>query len=260
MAAMRDKFLRDFVRRNRQRRECRLGTPFRASQSLGVSLRTLRGRTRERLSSAQKPRHFIERPLCRRQTDALRWSSAARGQPFDGDREMRTALGRNQRVNLVDDDRLDAGEGVAGVRRQHQVQGFRRGDQDVGRLALKSRPLGRRRVACSDGNRGNPVGIAACVGRLCDASERRLQVLLDVDRQRLERRDVHHAAPPAHVRRRREHGAIEAPEERRQCFSAPGRREDQRRLAAGDRRPAERLWTGCRREQPGKPLRDGRMK
>ena len=130
---------------------------------------------------------------------------------------------------------------LARVRRQQQVERLRRRDEDVGRLALEPRALGLRRVAGADRDRRRDVGVAAAVGDLGDAGERRAQVALDVDRERLERRDVEHAAAAALGRRRREHQAIEAPEKRGQRLAAAGRREDQRRVAARDRRPAERL-------------------
>ena len=99
-------------------------------------------------------------------------------------------------------------------------------------------------------------------GHVRDAGERRAQVALDVHRQRLERRDVEHAA--ARVARRRRGAnisAIEARQERRQRLAAAGRREDQRGLAARDRRPALRLRPRRRVERLGEPLarrRDGR--
>ncbi len=102
---------------------------------------------------AQKPRHLVERPLGRRQADALRRLLAARREPLERQREVRAALGRHQRVDLVDDDRVDAAQRLAGVRGQQQVERFGRRDQDVGRLALKARALGLRRVAGADRDR-----------------------------------------------------------------------------------------------------------
>ena len=73
--------------------------------------------------------------------------SAQSRQPFERQRQMRAALVRDERVDLVDDDRLDAAQHLAHVRRQHQVDRLRRGDQDVGRIAKESRAFGLRRVA-----------------------------------------------------------------------------------------------------------------
>ena len=102
------------------------------------------------LDTAEKPRHFVERPLGRRQANALRRTFAQRGEAFDRHGEVRAALGRDERVNLVDDDGVDGAQRVACVRGQEQVQRFRRRDQDVGRGALKPRALGRWRIAGTD--------------------------------------------------------------------------------------------------------------
>lgn len=117
---------------------------------------------------------------------------------------------------------------------------------------LKPRALGLRGVPRTDRDRRDEVRVPAACGRLCDARERRAQVALHVDRECLERRDVQDAAP-AGFGRRREHQAIETPEERRQRLAAADRREDERRLAARDRRSTERLRTGRRLEGDAEP-------
>ena len=72
------------------------------------------------------------------------------------------------------------------------MSGGRRGD------ARRARRSGCRRSAspCA----GSWSADALRAGRLRDAGERRAQVALDVDRQRLERRDVQHAAAPLLLR------------------------------------------------------------
>ena len=92
-------------------------------------------------------------------------------------------------------------------------------------------------------------------GDVRDAGERRAQVALDVDGERLERRDVEHAAALRLVGRRLEHQPVERPQERRQRLAAAGRREDQRRFAARNRRPAALLRRGRLREHRVEPLR-----
>ena len=79
--------------------------------------------------------------------------SQQRLEPLERQRQVRAALGRHQRVDLVDDDRVDRAQRLARVRRQQQVERLRRGDQDVGRLALEPRALGLRRVAGADRDR-----------------------------------------------------------------------------------------------------------
>ena len=150
---------------------------------------------------------------------------------------------------------------LARVRRQQQEQRLGRGDQDVGRLragSARARWPACRRCGCAiagvvhrDALRLRDVG---------DAGQRRAQVALDVDRQRLERRDVEHAAALLGRRRRLEHQPVEAPEKRGQRLAAAGRREDQRGLAARDRRPSELLRLASARETRGEPLAHGGVK
>ena len=166
---------------------------------------------------------------------------AQRGEPLDRQREVRAALGRDERVNLVDDHRVDRAQRLARVGGQEQIQRFRRRDEDVGRLALKSRAIGLRCVAGAYRDRRRHVRIAASFGQLCDAGQRRAQVALHVDRERLERRHIQHTAPADLGGCGREHHAIETPQKGCERFAAAGRRKDERGLPPGDRRPAERL-------------------
>ena len=85
-----------------------------------------------------------------------------------------------------------------------------------------------------------------------DAGERGPQVALDVDRQRLERRDVEHPAarascPPAARGRQ----PVQRPQERAQRLAGPGRRDDEGVATGGDRRPGADLGRrSARRRQP----------
>ena len=204
------------------------------------------GRASQRRRGTARPRRADAASPRGRCAAADRLHSAL--EPLERQREVRAALGRHQRVNLVDDDRVDRAQRLARVRGQQQIQRLRRRDQDVGGLALEARALGLRRVAGADGDCRRDVNVAAPVCDLGDAGQRRAQVALDVDRERLERRHVEHAAALGARRRRVEHQPIEAPEERGQRLAAAGRREDQRRFAARDRGPAERLRSGRRLE------------
>ena len=65
-------------------------------------------------------------------------SVAQRFEPLERQRQVRAALGRHERVDLVDDDRVDGAQRLARVRREQQVERLRRRDQDVGRLALEA--------------------------------------------------------------------------------------------------------------------------
>ena len=67
--------------------------------------------------------------------------------------------------------------------------------ENVGRLALANRARFRlRRVAGADRDCRRCEALTTAVCDLRDAGERRTQVPFDVDRERLERRDVEHAA------------------------------------------------------------------
>ena len=74
---------------------------------------------------AEKARDLVERPLRRRQADALDAAVRRAAEAFERQREVRAALGGDQRVDLVDDDRVDGAEHVARARGQQQVERLR---------------------------------------------------------------------------------------------------------------------------------------
>ena len=180
-------------------------------------------------------------------------------QPLERQRQMGAALGRDQGMNLFHDDHVDRREALPCVRREQQEERFRRRDENVGRTAKKARPFARGRVAGADGDLRHGHVESCCDRRAGNARQRHPQVAFDIDRERLERRDVEHAAPLVSGRNRLEEQAIEAPEERRQRLAASGRRQDQRRLAARDRRPSELLRLGGRRKLAREPRAHGRV-
>ena len=126
----------------------------------------------DRAVAAQEAGDLVERPLGRREPDPLRVAAGQVGQPLQRERQMRAALPAGQRVDLVDDDRLDAGQHLARRRGQDQVERLGRRDQDVGRPAPHRRPLALRRVAASHRHLDRARGL--------DAVKRRAQVPLDV--------------------------------------------------------------------------------
>ena len=205
-------------------------------------------------------RDFLERPLRGRQPDALQRTIGQRVEPLHRQREMRAALGRDERVDLVDDQRVDAAERLAGVRGQEEIQRLRRRDDDVGRFAQEAGAFARRRVAGADEETRDVHDLAAAPGGGRDSHDRRAQVALDVHGERLQRRDVDDPAAPPGLGRRREHHAVQAPEERGQRLAAARRGEEQRRLAAADRRPALGLGRGRPLERGAEPVPDGGMK
>ncbi len=78
---------------------------------------------------------------------------------------------------------------------EHQVERLRRGDQDVGRAGLDPAAFARRGVAGAHRDARLVDVLAEALGREPDPGEGRPQVLLDVDGERSERRDVQDAAP-----------------------------------------------------------------
>ena len=148
----------------------------------------------------RKPRDRLERPLRGGQADPLHRrrvggsASRRRLEALEAEREVRAALRAGDRVDLVDDDVLDAAEDLARRAGQHQVQRLGRRDQDVGRVAGDLAPVLGRRVAGPAGDRDvRRLGSPSRCGRQGDPGQRRPEVALDVVGQRLERRDVQDA-------------------------------------------------------------------
>ena len=231
----------------------------------------------------QQPGNGLDRPLGGGQAHPLHRLLRHVGQPLQGEGQVRAALVSGDRVDLVHDDGPGATQhGPAPLRGHQQVQRLRGGDQDVGRVLEHGGALRGGRVAGPDRDpdrRGGEPEMAGCRG---DLAERRLQVLLDVGRQRLQRRHVHHLRsgtfPGWSVRPDRAGlvpaekivaagaivGAVEpvdADQERREGLAGPGRRRDQRVAARGDLPPACGLRLGRSGREPApEPGTHGRMK
>jgi len=89
----------------------------------------------ERLTP-QEPRGLLQRAHGCGQPDALDASTGEVFEPFEAQREMHSALLPDESVDFVHDDRPHGLEHIAGARAgQDQVERFRRGDEDVRRLA-----------------------------------------------------------------------------------------------------------------------------
>jgi hypothetical protein len=164
------------------------------------------------------------------------------------------ALGWYHRVDFVDDDRVGRDQPLAGVRGEQEKQRFRRRDENVGRLALKPRPLLRCRVAGPNRDGRHVDRSTRCVRHVGDADERRPEIPLDVHGECLQRRDVNHPAALFGRRQRLEHQPVEAPQKRRERLAAAGRCQDQRGFATCDRGPSQLLRARRRREGAREPL------
>jgi hypothetical protein len=132
-------------------------------------------------AAAEQPRHLVERARRRREADPLQrppldsgtLSRPQRLQPFQREEEVGAALGGDQRMDLVDDDRIDGPQRLPRPRREQQEERLWCGDQDIWRMAQHLRPLARWSVAGPDPHRGQMAWNSKplCGGR--DARQRR---------------------------------------------------------------------------------------
>ena len=116
----------------------------------------------------------------RRQADGVQ-TGRQREQPRKPEREQVAALRGDQRMQFVEDHALQRAEQirrVGGGEQQREL--LRRGQQNVGRIAALARALRDRRVA----------GAGLDPDRQAHLGDRRFEVARDVDRERLQRRDV----------------------------------------------------------------------
>jgi len=193
------------------------------------------------------------------QADPLGWPIGDFFEAFERHRQVRTAFGGGHRVDLVDDHGLDALERLAGPRSEHEVERFGGGDQQVRRTADQLLAVVRRRVARAHRHFGRGERLADALGREFDARQRCAEVLLDVECERAQRRDVEH---PRAVRTRLGPGrgdeSVDRREERGQRLARAGRRTDQSVLAGGDVWPSLDLRRRGFRERRREPLANGR--
>ena len=150
---------------------------------------------------------------------------------------MRSSLGWDESVDLVDDDGFYRAKRFACVRSEEKVERFRRGDEDVAWVAFEAGAIAGAGVAGADADLGEVDGDAFALGQVCDAGERGAEVALDVYREGLEGRDIKDLAAFGGWRLAK-HELVETPEEGRQGLAGPGGGEDEGGLAAGDGRPA----------------------
>ena len=172
---------------------------------------------------------------------------------------MRATLGRHQRMNLIHDHRIDPAKTGGSIGGQQQVQRLRRRDQDLCRMPPKQRAFLLRCVAGAYRDPRLTHRHARAPRHICNGGQGRAQVPLHVHGQRLQRTDVDNAAR-SRLRRRLQHQPVQAPQKSRQRLARARRRQDQRVLAACDRRPAQHLRRGRPVEDRTEPLRRYRMK
>ena len=202
----------------------------------------------------EEPRHLLQRALGGRQPDALRRCGRDLLEPLEGQGEVGPALGRGEGVDLVDDDGLDAGQRLGGRARQHQVEALGRGDQQVRRVPDEALAVTRGRVAGAHRHLWLDHALADALGGEGDAGQWGAQVLLDVEREGPQGRDVQDAGAPSPILGR---GArderVDGRQEGGERLAAPRRRADQGVLARRDRRPPVDLRPGRLGERRGEP-------
>ena len=203
----------------------------------------------------EETRHVGNGGLGRGQTDPREAPTAQRIEALEGECEVRSALVRCQRVDLVDDRHRGSGQHAPARRRTEQdVERLRRGHQDVRRSPCLTRALRRRRVAGAYGGADDRVLDACRVQPRENPGERFLQIALDVVGERLQRRYVDHRR--GLLRRPLDdsaHEPVDGREESCQGLPRPGRSSHQHVLAT-------RLCLGRRREAGAEPVGDGGMK
>ena len=212
-----------------------------------------RGVLAVRTGAHQQPGDGLDGALGGGETDPHRWLRAEGLQALQGQGQVGSALVPGHGVDLVDDDGAHLSEGGAAARCGHQqVEGLRGGDQEVGRAAGHRRPRRGRGVSGADLDPQRRCRHPQRGGHLGDLPQRHLEVLMDVDGQRLQRRDVDdlgdalHALPAGG-------GAVQLVdrgEEAGQGLARACGGGDQGRLAGRDVRPALGLRGGGTLREP----------
>jgi len=136
---------------------------------------------------AEEARYLVHRAHRRGQPDPARGRGQQLVQPLQRQRQVRAALGPGDGVDLVEDDRLHAAQGLPGGGGEQQEQRLGGGDQDVRRVGGEAPPLGGRGVARADAHLDPGLRQAQADGGLAQARERGAQIALDVHRQGLQR-------------------------------------------------------------------------
>ena len=162
-------------------------------------------------------------------------------------------------MDLVDDDGLDPRKCLPHLGGEHQIEGLGRRDQEVGRVLGQLSTFHLAGVTGSEGDPWFVEGRAQPFGGEADALEWAPQVLLDVDCECAQWRDVEDAGAMVLVIGRRGAGElVDAPEEGREGLARTGRSKDQCVVTRCDARPPLRLRRRGFGERGAEPLGSGR--
>ena len=185
---------------------------------------------------------------------------AAQGhQPFNGGHKVDAPPGIHHRMNFIQDDRVYLMQDVhAATRREHDVQAFRRGYQNLRGLPQHAPSLFRFRIAATHRNADVGEGLARRCKSCRKFGQRQGQVFADVIVQSLERTDIEYAGCTGFQFAGCE--AVQGPEKGGQCFATAGRCGNQQMLTPGNTRPGHGLNIRRLAVSFGEPLPDNGMK
>ena len=216
--------------------------------------------------TGEEARHQVEWPLRGREPDALQAAARLghqRVETLEAERQVAATLVAGQRVHLVHDHGAHAAQqGARGRRGEQQVEGLGRGDEQIRRLLLHGGTLGRWRVPGANGHPQTRVGHAETGRLLADLGEGDVQVLVHVDCQRAEWRDVEDLGPAAHpfALLGGAIGGVDGDQEPGQRLARARGRGHQDVAPGGDVGPRGRLRRRRpRRESAREPARHGRV-
>ena len=192
------------------------------------------------------------------EADALQAVAAERREPLQRQGEMRAALVRRDSVDFVDDHRPRGLEHrAAGLRAEQNVERFRRRHQDVRRTAAHPAALGGGRVARSDPGADFDIREPAPAQLLPDAGQRRLEIAMNVVRQRLERRHVDDLRRIGELALETlSNQVVDRSQKGRKRLARSRRRGDEGVAAGLDRGPGLGLRRRWRGEAQGEPVRN----
>jgi hypothetical protein len=205
----------------------------------------------------QQAAHRLHRALGGREADAGRPPVAQGLEPLQAEGQVGPPLVAGDGVDLVDDDGVDGAQRLASPPAgDEEVERLRRRHHEARRVPEHGRPLGAGGVAGADADREVRRRQAELDGHGGDLVEGSLEVLGDVDGQRLEGRHVEH---PGHVGDLgpvlgRPVEPVDGDQEGGQGLARPRRGGDERVLRGGDGGPAPPLGLrGALREAAPEP-------
>src|SRR5271154_4663063 len=99
-------------------------------------------------------RHLFERPLRCRGADPLQPPSGDGFEPLQAERKVRSPLGGNERMNLIDDDCFYAAQRSGGFRGQEQIQRLGSSDENFRGMTPEACPVALGSVGGADADFG----------------------------------------------------------------------------------------------------------